>query len=236
MYGFSTIRLAASITRLTRVGAEAGAITRPSTSIAFSGGGGGGVKVAPPLGVWAPATGAATAAPTRQAKATRACSSVLGEREGILFRTPTGLADGLALKELARFLTQEVRPSGRSHLGSPAPRWSPGIRRGGEATRCIGERLTRFSAFSHASAEVLELLPRKAIGRRGAGPPESTRMSSHANSPDTPCDGRAERAQDRRRDRRCHAPHCAYAPGPMMDFAWLGLERLGAGERWAQRA
>src|SRR3954447_15861259 len=29
----------------------------------------------------------------------------------ILFRTPTELADGLALKELARFLQEEVRPN-----------------------------------------------------------------------------------------------------------------------------
>src|SRR6185503_18971888 len=33
--------------------------------------------------------------------------------EGILFRTPTGLADGLALKELARLLSK-VRPSGHT--------------------------------------------------------------------------------------------------------------------------
>jgi hypothetical protein len=37
------------MTRLTRRGAEAGAITRPSTSVASSGGGGGGSNVAPPL-------------------------------------------------------------------------------------------------------------------------------------------------------------------------------------------
>jgi hypothetical protein len=34
----------------------------------------------------------------------------LHEGEGILFRTPAGLADGLALKELARFLERKFAP------------------------------------------------------------------------------------------------------------------------------
>ena len=52
------MRLAASITRLTLVGAEAGARARPSTIFALFGGGGGGMKTAPPelsAGVSAPA-------------------------------------------------------------------------------------------------------------------------------------------------------------------------------------
>src|SRR5215213_7290591 len=130
MYGFSTIRLAAAITRLMRAGADAGASTRPSTSVAFSGGGGGGSKVAPPL-VGFGEVGSANAVPTaagvsRHAAAANAARSGLCEltKGGILFRTPAGLADGLALKELARLLERlEVRPSGRSHLGSPAPRF-----------------------------------------------------------------------------------------------------------------
>jgi hypothetical protein len=35
----------------------------------------------------------------------------------ILFRTPAELADGLALKELARFLERKFAPT----IGSPAP-------------------------------------------------------------------------------------------------------------------
>src|SRR4051794_8966090 len=136
------MRLAAAITRLTRVGAEAGAITRPSTSVASSGGGGGGSKVAPPL-VGFGAVGSANAVPaaagvSRHAVAAKAARSKFCEltKGGILFRTPAGLADGLALKELARLLErQEVRPSGRSHLGSPAPRYADSAC--GEATRCF---------------------------------------------------------------------------------------------------
>src|SRR4051812_28293650 len=123
MYGFSTIWFAAAITRLMRVGAEAGASRRPFTSFALTGGGGGGWKVAPPPfmeDVCAIAPGAATSTHT---SASAASSDLFRKVEGILFRTPTGLADGLALKELARFLNEEVRPSGRwlGHLGSPVP-------------------------------------------------------------------------------------------------------------------
>ena len=72
MYGFSTRRLAASMTRLTRVGADAGAITRPSTSVASSGGGGGGSKVAPPLlGAGSAVAGRRQHGTSRQATATR---------------------------------------------------------------------------------------------------------------------------------------------------------------------
>ncbi len=125
MYGFSTIWFAAAITRLMRVGAEAGASSRPFTSFALAGGGGGGWKAAPPPlieeDVCAIAPGAATSA---QANASAAKSNLFTKVEGILFRTPTGLADGLALKELARLLKEKVRPSGRwlGHLGSPVPR------------------------------------------------------------------------------------------------------------------
>src|SRR5919112_878277 len=107
MYGFSTRRLAASITRLTRGGAEAGAITRPLTSVASSGGGGGGSKVAPPLVGFVSATAVpALAGSSRHAAARAAQTAGFLEltKGGILFRTPAGLADGLALKELARLL------------------------------------------------------------------------------------------------------------------------------------
>src|SRR5918994_1623581 len=114
------MRLAAAITRFTRVGADAGAITRPFTSWAVSGGGGWGTKVAPPVlgGTWAWAAGAPATTPARHAPSMAARSSLFGEAVGILFRTPTGLADGLALKELARL----------REGGSPqwfAPPWFP---------------------------------------------------------------------------------------------------------------
>src|ERR671918_1421166 len=140
MYGFSTSRFAASMTRFTFRGAEAGASTRPSTSVASSGGGGGGSKVAPPLLFDRPAdAGAARPMMSRSAAATAAQSSLMWLRDdGILFRTPAGLADGLALKELARLPQREVRPSGR------LPPWFPRsaharTRRGGEASRCLGD-------------------------------------------------------------------------------------------------
>src|SRR5215210_642140 len=107
-----------------RVGAEAGARSRPLTSFAFAGGGGGGWKVAPPPLIdelcCAIALGTASSA---HASTSAARSNLFTKVEGILFRTPTGLADGLALKELARLLNEEVRPSGRwhDHLGSPVP-------------------------------------------------------------------------------------------------------------------
>src|ERR671917_1585101 len=133
MYGFSTSRFAASMTRFTRRGAVAGAITRPPTSVASSGGGGGGWNVAPPLLFERPAEAGPARAMTRSAaSATAAHSSLMWLRDdGILFRTPTGLADGLALKELARL------PSWR---GSPQwlpPPWFPRsaharTRRGGQ--------------------------------------------------------------------------------------------------------
>src|SRR5918996_2696964 len=124
MYGFSTRRFAASITRFTRRGAEAGAITRPSTSAASSGGGGGGSNVAPPLLFDRPAdAGAARLMTSSSAAATAAQSSVMWLRDdGILFRTPVGLADGLALKELARLPQGRFAPVAGCHLGSPAPR------------------------------------------------------------------------------------------------------------------
>src|SRR3954452_2316632 len=104
------------MTAFTRAGAEAGAITRPSTSVAFSGGGGGGWKVAPPppLGGEGSANAVAVATGASRQTAPMTTRTVLFEltKGGILFRTPTGLADGLALKELARSPGRRVRPSG----------------------------------------------------------------------------------------------------------------------------
>src|SRR5215208_1705168 len=110
------------MTRLTRRGADAGAMRRPSTSLPFAGGGGGGTNAAPPPLVAAVCAVAPGARTRRLATDNAATSSLWLKVEGILFRTPTGLADGLALKELARLLSK-VRPSGRGHLGSPVPRY-----------------------------------------------------------------------------------------------------------------
>src|SRR5688572_23333155 len=97
---------------------------RPSTSAPFAGGGGGGTKEAPPpLVVDELCADPAGASTSRHATDSAAASSLWLKAEDILFRTPTGLADGLALKELARLLSK-VRPSGRGHLGSPVPRHS----------------------------------------------------------------------------------------------------------------
>src|ERR671919_2986154 len=138
------------MTRLTLRGAETGAITRPSTSVASSGGGGGGSNVAPPLLFDRPAdAGAARLMTSSSAAATAAQSSVMWLRDdGILFRTPAGLADGLALKELARLPGKEVRPSGCRHLGSPAPRMR-GLGVVGQASRCFDDVASWFSALLH---------------------------------------------------------------------------------------
>src|SRR5262245_40603377 len=108
MYGFLTRRLAEAITRLTRVGADAGARACPLTTIASSGGGAAGTKVAPPvLDASAQAPGTATIAIAiahANARSSRRCPMTGGD---ILFRPPAGLADGLALKELARLSKKE---------------------------------------------------------------------------------------------------------------------------------
>src|SRR5918999_2260002 len=109
------------MTRFTRVGAEAGAITPPSTSVASSGGGGGGTKVAPPLrDVLAAEAVPARPMTSTHAAATAAQSSLMWlTDDGILFRTPAGLADGLALKELARLLERRFAPVARATLVPP---------------------------------------------------------------------------------------------------------------------
>ena len=64
------MRFAASITRFTRSGADAGAIALPSTIIALSGGGRGGTNAVPPLlaGVVLPPSAQALPAPTSEAR------------------------------------------------------------------------------------------------------------------------------------------------------------------------
>src|SRR3954452_13469608 len=69
----------------------------------------------PPSLLWAVAT-AGRAHASRHANAAMSKRICL-ESPDILSRTPTELADGLALKELARFLKRKFAPT----IGSPAP-------------------------------------------------------------------------------------------------------------------
>src|SRR3954453_13542988 len=129
------------MTAFTRAGAEAGAITRPSTSVAFSGGGGGGWNVAPPpplLGGEGSANAVAVATGASRQTAPMTTRTVLFEltKGGIVFRTPTGLADGLSLKGLTRLPGLRAHPSGFSAALVPLSRvTSSNAWR--EATRCF---------------------------------------------------------------------------------------------------
>src|SRR5215208_2770925 len=151
------------MTRLTRRGADAGAMRRPSTSLPFAGGGGGGTNAAPPPLVAAVCAVAPGARTRRLATDNAATSSLWLKVEGILFRTPTGLADGLALKELARLLSK-VRPSGRSHLWVPRSAY-----RGLGVARKLPDVSARaagsFSAVSHE------------FGPGAASPPHASRAA-----------------------------------------------------------
>src|SRR5215212_8810785 len=172
------------MTRFTRVGAEAGAISLPPTSAPFAGGGGGGTNAAPPPleALCAIAAGART---TRHATNSAAKSSLLLKVEGILFRTPTGLADGLALKELARLLSK-VRPSGRGHqqLGSPVPRYR-GLGVAWKLPDVSASVAKSFNAVSHE------------FGARAGCPADPGRAALAAVHPhERPRDQRDERERD----------------------------------------
>src|SRR3954470_8185931 len=177
MYGFSTIWLAAAITRLIRVGAEAGASRRPFTSFAFTGGGGGGWNVAPPPLieelVCAIAPGAAT---STHASASTAKSDLFTKVEGILFRTPTGLADGLALKELARLPDGRFAPVavGLATLVPPFRVAADSAWRGSYqmSRRTSPPSLMRYHTSSARARPLL-------LERAGRGSPRSTRKSAH---------------------------------------------------------
>ncbi len=91
----------------------------------------------------------------------------------VLFRTPAGLADGLALKELAR-LPRKVRPE----TGSPAPRLR--IRRGGKATfRAGGVNLPCVISVTSASSRALrrreQRRPERLQRDRRPRPPRASR-------------------------------------------------------------
>ena len=111
-------------------GAPAGGIARPLTILARFAGGGGGTYSAPPLAS-APAVPAEAqqASDDAEDRSRTEGSDVAGRPQ--LFRTPTGLADGLALKELARLLERRFAPVANATLVPPfhAQAW---IRRGGK--------------------------------------------------------------------------------------------------------
>jgi hypothetical protein len=67
----------------------------------------------PPVAAFATAGSAHASKHANAAAQYRMCAG----SPDILFRTPAGLADGLALKELARFLGRKFAPT----IGSPAP-------------------------------------------------------------------------------------------------------------------
>src|SRR3954469_11728483 len=114
MYGLVTIWFAALIASTTSCGAPIGGIASPATILPFGAGWKAGScgEVPPVLGAGAgvvPDGGgvdvcpkAAAGSKPAQAKANTASRSDLSERFSNLFRTPAELADGLALKELAR--------------------------------------------------------------------------------------------------------------------------------------
>src|SRR5256885_9777984 len=138
MYGLVTISVAALIASTTCCGAPIGGMAIPFTIFPLGAGwncgsvgdtppevldGGGGVVEVCPSG-----SGQERAAGQNHYCERKRCFSAL--RQG-LFRTPAGLADGLALKELARFASLlEVKLAPKP--GSPAPLTR--VRRGGHST------------------------------------------------------------------------------------------------------
>src|SRR5215212_10856102 len=159
-----------------RVGADAGASSRPFTSLAFAGGGGGGWKVAPPPFIDELCAIAPGAAASAQTSASAAKSNLLARVEGILFRTPTGLADGLALKELARLpISGRFAPVAGSHLGSPVPRYRGfGVAiKLSDVSANVAVALMRYHTSSARARRVL-------LDRAGRPSPRSTRSSDHA--------------------------------------------------------
>src|SRR3954467_4693863 len=97
-------------------GASVGAIARPFGSIVAlpCGWNSGSVGLAPPV-LASPRAVAGRAHASTHANAARHTRMYVGSPD-ILSRTPAELADGLALKELARFLERKFAPT----IGSPA--------------------------------------------------------------------------------------------------------------------
>src|SRR5215208_5698666 len=106
-------------------GASLGAIARPfGKSVAFPRGwNSGSVGLVPPVLVPTPPVGVSAEATAGSAQASKHASAAKQYRmcagsPDILSRPPAELADGLALKELARFLERGSSPQ---QTGSPAP-------------------------------------------------------------------------------------------------------------------
>src|SRR3954451_241675 len=140
MYGSVAILLPASITAWTSGGASSGAIAWPlGKSIALPcGWDSGSLGLVPPVPVSAVAI-AGMAHATKQANAAMQQRICAGS-PNILSRPPAELADGLALKELARFLERKFAPT----------TWFP---RSGQA------RIRRRGTVANGSAPRLLLRP-----------------------------------------------------------------------------
>src|SRR4051794_11439307 len=111
MYGSVAILLPASMIAWTSGGASVGAIAWPlGSSVAVPcGWNSGSVGLAPPV-LASPSAVAGIAHASTNANATTQGRMYAGSPD-ILFRTPAELADGLALKELARFLVRKFAPT-----------------------------------------------------------------------------------------------------------------------------
>src|SRR5881392_3400771 len=114
MYGSVAIRLPASMIALTSGGASLGASAKPlGKSVALPcGWNSGSVGPTPPVPVPTPSVGVSADATAGSAHASKHASAARQYRmcagsPDILSRPPAELADGLALKELARFLERK---------------------------------------------------------------------------------------------------------------------------------
>src|SRR5215208_417840 len=153
---------------LTSGGASAGAIAWPfGRSIALPWGwNSGSVGLAPPVAPSARAVAGSAQAKTH-ANAARQTRMYAGS-PNILSRTPTELADGLALKELARFLERKFAPTTWFPRSGQAR-----IRRGVTVANGQADRLlSRLLSYAHLELHVKH--PRFASGgspgARGLGP------------------------------------------------------------------
>src|SRR5919205_4446919 len=111
MYGSVAILLPASMIAFTCGGASVGAIASPFGKRAALPGGwnSGSVGLAPPVLASASAVAGSAHVMTHASAAMQ--QRMYAGSPDILFRTPAELADGLALKELARFLERKFAPT-----------------------------------------------------------------------------------------------------------------------------
>src|SRR4051794_39995274 len=161
MYGMVAILLPASMIACTCGGASVGAIAWPfgrriALPCAWNSGS---VGPAPPVLESAVATAGSAHAITH-ANAAKQQRMYAGSPD-ILFRTPAGLADGLALKELARFLERKFAPTTWFPRSGQAR-----IRRGGYGSKRPGRSFAPLLlSYAH-----LELQVKRACSACGGQP------------------------------------------------------------------